>query len=180
MGRMSYFFERFFAGIGMVLRFLWDCLALLGLIALVACAMRGCTPTTQETVTEERTVRVDTVRVTQVVAIAERPTGLERVAFPVTAVIIPTPTDSTEADSVAVEIPLTQTEYRDSTYRAWVSGFHARLDSIELYPRTETVTVTVKERPRRWSIGASTGLALTPRGLQPYIGVGVTYNIATF
>lgn len=177
---MSYFIERFFAVFGIVLRFLWDCLALLGLIALVALVMRGCSPTARETVTEERTVRVDTVRVTRVIAVASRTTGLERVAFPVTAVIIPTTADSTAADSVAVEIPLTQTEYRDSTYRAWVSGFHARLDSIELYPRTETVTVTLRERPRRWSIGASTGLALTPRGLQPYIGVGLTYNLINF
>ena len=76
------------------------------------------------------------------------------------------------ADSVEVELPITQTVYEDSTYRAWVSGFDARLDSIEVYRPIRYVTMTVKEPQSRWSWGLQMGMGMTPKGLQPYLGIG--------
>ena len=74
-----------------------------------------------------------------------------------------------------------QTYYEDSLYRAWVSGYRPRLDSIEIYPRTVTQTITndiyhtikVKDK-RRWGLGLQTGYGY-PGGF--YVGAGVSYNL---
>ena len=83
-------------------------------------------------------------------------------------------------DSVFVEIPITQRVYADTTYTAWVSGFRPCLDSIEVYPRTRYITTTIETtqwKTKRWGLGISAGASYTPKGVQPYIGVGVQYNI---
>lgn len=72
-------------------------------------------------------------------------------------------------------------EYGDSTYYAKVSGISPALDEIRVYPRTvyrtETVTNTVKERRKRWGVGVHAGYGLTPKGVQPYVGVGVSWDV---
>lgn len=75
-----------------------------------------------------------------------------------------------------VRVPITQRVYSDdSTYTAWVSGYHASLDSIAVYRQMELVTV--RQKPRRWTVGLSAGYGITPKGLQPYVGVGVSYRL---
>lgn len=81
------------------------------------------------------------------------------------------------ADSVVVELPIEQKVYGDSTYKAWVSGFDARLDSIKLFQPTKYITITTKQKPSRWNVGLQGGVGVTPKGIQPYIGVGVSYNL---
>ncbi len=83
----------------------------------------------------------------------------------------------TTGDSVIV--PITQKEYTDdSTYHAWVSGYRARLDSIQTYSQRVFVTKTISVTSRkRWSWGLQGGLYLTPKGVQPGIGVGVTFGL---
>lgn len=81
------------------------------------------------------------------------------------------------ADSVVVELPIEQKVYGDSTYKAWVSGFDARLDSIKLYQPTKYITITTKQKPSRWNVGIQGGVGITPKGIQPYIGVGVSYKL---
>lgn len=85
--------------------------------------------------------------------------------------------DTVYVDSVRVVVPITQRTYKDSTYTAWVSGYRPRLDSIEVY-RNEVRTVVTRQAPAktaRWGVGVSAGVAVTPRGAQPYVGVGVTF-----
>jgi hypothetical protein len=85
-------------------------------------------------------------------------------------------------DSVDVILPITQREYRDSTYRAWVSGYAATLDSIEVYNSRSIVTVK-KYVPRsaHWGVGISAGYGYTPNhGAQPYVGIGISYSIITW
>ena len=69
----------------------------------------------------------------------------------------------------------------DSTYLIDMEGYNVKARSIEVYPRTITQTVIerieVPGTPKRWGIGISAGGALTPHGVQPYIGVGVQYNL---
>lgn len=84
----------------------------------------------------------------------------------------------TVADSANVVIPITQKVYEDSMYKAYVSGYRASLDSFYIYPRREVITI--REKPRRWHIGISAGYGLTPKGFQPYLGIGVTYRIMSF
>lgn len=70
--------------------------------------------------------------------------------------------------------------YEDSLYRAWVSGYRPRLDSIEVYPRTVFRTVTndiyhtIVPKKKRWGLGVQAGYGY-PSGI--YIGIGCSYNL---
>ena len=79
-------------------------------------------------------------------------------------------------DSIDVELPIEQKVYQDSLYKAWVSGFDAHLDSIYLYQPTRYITIKTTEQPSQWSWGIQGGVGITPKGLQPYIGLGATYR----
>lgn len=83
------------------------------------------------------------------------------------------------ADTVFVSLPVERKVYEDSLYRAVVSGVRPSLDSIEVYRRTSIVTIRVPAAPdrRRWGIGVQAGCGLTPHGTQPYVGIGVSYDI---
>ena len=84
---------------------------------------------------------------------------------------------SASSDSATVTLPITQKMYSDTDYRAWVSGYEPQLDSIKVFPRTVTVRETIYKPPSRFSIGLQGGYGITPKGLQPYIGVGVNVRI---
>lgn len=81
-------------------------------------------------------------------------------------------------DSLTLQLPITQNVYEDEDYTAYVSGVYPRLDSIFVYPKREVVTI--KKPPKRWHIGPTIGFGVTPKGLQPYIGISVTYSIISF
>ena len=81
----------------------------------------------------------------------------------------------TEQPLDTVQIPISQNVYQGTNYTAYVSGFHQSLDSIEV--RERVITNTIIKKRSRWNVGISTGYACTPKGLSPYIGVGVTWNI---
>lgn len=84
-------------------------------------------------------------------------------------------------DSADAIIPITQKEYQDSTYHAWISGYAVNLDSIYTYTRHEYTTVQLPPpKPKRWHLGITAGFAITPKGLQPYIGGGITYSFKSF
>lgn len=78
-------------------------------------------------------------------------------------------------------VPREQAYYEDSLYRAWVSGYRPRLDSLVVFPRTVTNEVTndiyhtIKVRDtRRWGLGLQAGYGY-PGGF--YVGAGVSYNL---
>lgn len=85
----------------------------------------------------------------------------------------------TEVDSVLVEVPIEEREYKGDEYYAVVGGYDPYLKSIEVYPRTSyiTTTETIKQR-KRWgvSLGVQGGYGFTPKGWQPYAGVGVSFG----
>lgn len=84
-------------------------------------------------------------------------------------------------DSANVIIPITQKEYQDSTYHAWISGYAVSLDSIYTYTRHEYTTVQLPSpKPKRWHLGITAGFAMTPKGFQPYVGAGITYSFKSF
>ena len=85
-------------------------------------------------------------------------------------------------DSVFVEVPIEQKVYSDSNYTAWVSGYRPRLDSIHI-THTEVSHKLVNnssEGSKRLYLGIQVGYGITPRGLQPYLGLGVSYNFFGF
>jgi hypothetical protein len=69
--------------------------------------------------------------------------------------------------------------YKDSVLTAQLSGINATLDWYETYipTRTEYIYSNVYIPPKRLSFGLQGGVGVTPKGLQPYIGVGVTYRL---
>lgn len=78
-------------------------------------------------------------------------------------------------------LPREQVEYRDSLYRAVVSGFAPRLDCIEVYPTTKYVTITQTERrDTKFGIGFQVGVGAGAKGFSPYVGIGVQYNLWSF
>ena len=76
-------------------------------------------------------------------------------------------------DTIRVRLPIESKHYSTTNYDAWVSGYEPCLDSIKVYNRE----VIVKPKKSRWSVGVQGGVGLTPKGLQPYIGVGVGYRL---
>lgn len=86
-----------------------------------------------------------------------------------------------------IELPKMQRVYTDdSTYKAWVSGYDPRLDSINVYRKTikETVTIQMpaekKKRTfwQRFNVGiqAGYGLGLDDKKAHPYLGGGVGFS----
>ena len=70
--------------------------------------------------------------------------------------------------------------YKDSTYTAVVGGIEPYLKSIEIYPKTiyvnNNTTTTIKVRSR-FGLGVQAGYGYGRNGLQPYVGMGVQYNL---
>ena len=84
-------------------------------------------------------------------------------------------------DSVLVEVPIEHRVYEeDSLYRAVVSGWKPTLDSLWIYPKTTTITITntVRTPAPRWSLGVTAGpsVLLIPTGDIKF-GMGVTAGL---
>ena len=80
-------------------------------------------------------------------------------------------------DTAFVVLPREVKGYADSTYRCEVSGVEPRLDWIEVFQRTQTITHTVVETAPRWSLGltAGPGVVWNPNGFHG--GVGLTLGL---
>ena len=84
-------------------------------------------------------------------------------------------------DSATVVIPIEQRVYEGEYYKATVEGYRPSLVDMQLkIPAvlvTETKTVTKR---KFWSvtIGPQLGYGITPAGLLPYAGVGVTFGLS--
>lgn len=94
---------------------------------------------------------------------------------------VPTVIRDTVRDTILVNLPITERVYEGKDYRAVIEGWNPVLKEMTTYPATKyiTVTETVTKR-KRWgvSIGAQGGYGITPEGMQPYAGIGITvgYN----
>lgn len=112
--------------------------------------------------------RIDTIRITtpEIIVVKAKEPMTERLAVA-----------NDTCDSVEVVVPIEQKVYNDENYRAYVSGFKARLDSIDIFQYTTTITNHREAKRSRFSIGISAGYGITPKGPQPYIGVGVTFQL---
>lgn len=147
--------------------------ALLCVILSFFCFRLGkrCAETATETVRVDtvRVARVDTVRVLQPRYVRERVVETDTVYV---------------RDTVVVAVPVMQRYYRGDAYEAWVSGYRPKLDSLNVFLRTETVTVVrtekVREKPGKWAIGVQCGYGWNGRELSPYLGVGIQYSLLRF
>lgn len=82
-------------------------------------------------------------------------------------------------DTMWVDLPIESREYKSEEYYAIVEGYNPMLKYIEVYPRTAYITTaeTIKQK-KRWgvSLGVQGGYGFTPKGWQPYAGVGVSFG----
>ena len=76
-----------------------------------------------------------------------------------------------------VYLPITQKIYKDSLYTAYVSGYRAKLDSIEVYSKTRTVFVRERAKRKRFGLGVQAGYGFSGNKVSPYVGVGVSCNL---
>lgn len=80
---------------------------------------------------------------------------------------------------VPVLVPMERKVYQTDDYRAVVSGFRPRLDSMEIFPEEKVVTRTFEKTgvaKRRWiQIGIGVGVGYDPlkRSLHPTLQAGV-------
>lgn len=149
-------------------------------LALISVAFllgrRSVKPEIVEIHTTDTVVVRDTVRKTVLVPKVRYLTRVD-------TVLLKVPGDTVE---VPVLVPISHKVYEGEDYRAVVSGFRASLDTLDIFRKTQTVTNTVVQRvevpgkPKRWGIGVSAGYALTPQGVKPYIGAGISYSFITF
>ena len=162
--------------------------AVAGLIVVVVVAwLMSCGRCSRTTVTSDtvRIERTDTVWRTDTVSVVRAERIVRYISVPVA--VLSGDTARGKADSAA--LPVVQREYADTDYTAWVSGVavdsaYPRLDSIRLRERvitretTVTNTVTVRKKPSRWKVGlqAGYGYGLGYGGMEPYVGVGVTWS----
>lgn len=123
----------------------------------------------------------DTVTVREPVFVTERAVRTDTAWLPV----VRTRTDTVllrpdgPKDSALAVVPITQKVYADSTYKAWVSGYNPKLDSIQVYRQTIVTTKTetvVKKRRIGIGVQAGYGYGFRYGGIEPYVGLGVSWN----
>ena len=115
------------------------------------------------------TNRVDTIRDTVPVPVYESVVD----SFPFVAPV-PAPGD-TVPDTVYLSI--TQKIYKDSLYTAYVSGYRAKLDSIEVYSKTRTMFVRERAKRKRFGLGMQAGYGFSGNKVSPYVGVRGSCNL---
>lgn len=86
-------------------------------------------------------------------------------------------------DTIEVSVPILtyqfdttiSTEQHETSINAVISGFDVNVEQL-----TTTTKITQQQpnfRGSRWSFGMQLGYGITPKGFQPYIGIGIGYRI---
>lgn len=98
-------------------------------------------------------------------------------SYPVPFPVYITSSGDTIHDTVKVFVPISQAIYETELYKAWVSGYRAKLDSIEIYNKVQTIYVREQAKKKRWGLGVQAGYGFYPGGSGVYAGIGVSYNL---
>ena len=158
-------------------------LLVLATCVYLAHCLKQCGQSSPEQPTERTVTVYDTIPYYYPVARDSVVVRYERRRLPVdTTVNVDRETGFTDkTDSADVVIPITQKEYRDSTYHVWISGYAANLDSIYTYGRHDYTTVMpAAAKPKRWHLGVCAGYGYTSKGFQPYVGIGISYSLLSW
>ena len=115
------------------------------------------------------TNRIDTVRDTIPVPVYESVVD----SFPF-VVPVPVPGDTVRD---TVYLPITQKIYKDSLYTAYVSGYCAKVDSIEVYSKTRTMFIRERAKRKRCGLGVQVGYGFSGNKASHYVGIGVSYDV---
>ena len=107
------------------------------------------------------------------------PQEVEKVVVRTERVEVPVIMCDTIHDTVYVNLPIEEREYKSRDYRVVIGGYNPYLKSAEVYPRTVYINTTESITTRkRWNLmlGVQGGYGITPMGWQPYAGVGVSFG----
>lgn len=151
-------------------------------IFLIAAAIRICTYScTSSNGYTSIEYQADTIRIPHPVSVTSRTID--------TMTVLVHATDTLWIhDTLYISLPIEQRTYADSTYTAWISGYRPKLDSIQIYPQTTTITntmtITHSSKQPRFSIGLQAGYGATISNNQvkpaPYVGIGISWNLIQF
>ena len=130
------------------------------------------TPTEVEIIKRDTVtvVKTDTIRITKVMEIEKKVVDTILVAIKDTIIL---------NDTTYIQLPREQKIYTGENYKAWVSGYRPKLDSLNIYQKTiiKEVTNNIKIQPRKFGVGVMGGYGMTKEGLSPFVGVGLYYKI---
>ena len=112
---------------------------------------------------------VDTITIDHIVEVEHEVIKWKKEYIPITDTL-------TINDTVYAVVSRERVVYQDSLYRAVISGIYPSLDSMQVYPRTTTITIREKEKAGKWHLGVQAGVGYTGK-IEPYIGIGITYSI---
>lgn len=130
--------------------------------------------------------QIDTIYRTDTIRLSKPTFSTSRIisSIPV-PVALPVTVREQRTDTVYVSLPREERVYQDSSYRAVISGYRPSLDTIDVYQRTVTVDrLQVVKARTHWGLGITAGYGAVINNQQiytaPFIGIGVSYNIATW
>ena len=115
------------------------------LVIALPFAINSCEPKVEDVVKCDTIYIHDTIRIVEPIHIKETIVRYDTVFFPVYKELESTSNLTSNQDSAKVVIPITQKVYEDSTYKAWVSGYDPRLDSLHLYRKDVYYPVMIKQ-----------------------------------
>ena len=126
----------------------------------------------------EPTVIVDTLVIHDTIKLVEtKPAGTIVVKLPVHDTLWRCKTDTLVIrDSIQVDVPIEQRKYKGNNYTAVVQGYQPELVSIDV----RCPVPVAPEDKRKWlavTVGPQVGFGFTPKGWEPYAGIGVTAGI---
>lgn len=144
-------------------------------LAVLACAVSFFLGFTiqKEKITELRDTvvitKIDTLKIIQPVFITE--TITDTLLVPVLDTLIIN-------DTIYQKLPITQRYYTEQAkYRAWVSGYKPRLDSIQIFNKTDLIYVDkIIQNNSKFGLGIIGGVGYSDK-VSPFLGVGFYYSI---
>ena len=116
----------------------------------------------------------DTFKVTEPKYITRR--VVDSIPYPVTDTI-------RMRDTLYVLLERQQVTWEDSLARVYASGVNPHVDSVIHFSQDLIITKeipVIQVNKTRWGIGVQAGVTADKKGVMPYVGVGVSYNILSW
>lgn len=81
--------------------------------------------------------------------------------------------------NLGIYIPIEQKTFQTDEYKAVIEGYKPSLISLDIYHDTHYIKETIRQKPKRWSVGVNCGYGYGIMHGKPdvYIGVGVQYRL---
>lgn len=105
---------------------------------------------------------------------------VERIDTVYEQVVLKEPGLAGDTLTLPVKVPIERKEYRTNDYYALIEGYRPSLLQLDIYREIPVVTNTQIQKTthrQRLGVGLQAGYGFNGEKLQPYIGIGVQYNL---